>query len=96
MVKVWRIARQHRQVGQPKRRAQRTAGQVGESKSPPRGRAKSGTKPAAGKTSGQRKTGKPGKHGPAVKLPRERPIDPDNPFAALAALKKNLEKTGDR
>ncbi len=25
---------------------------------------------------------------------RERPIDPDNPFAALQALKKELEKSG--
>ena len=99
MVEVWRIARQRRQAGRPKRRTQRSAEQVGESKSPPRGKAKSDSKPAAGKPGGQRKTGKqgkPGKPGPAVKPPRERPIDPDNPFAALAALKKNLEKTGDR
>jgi hypothetical protein len=26
--------------------------------------------------------------------PRERPIDPDNPFAALAALKQRLETSG--
>ena len=94
MVEVWRIAGQRRQAGRPKRRTQRSAEQVGESKSPPRGKAKSGSKPAAGKPGGQRKAGKQGKPGPAVKPPRERPIDPDNPFAALAALKKDLEKTG--
>ena len=52
--------------------------------------AKSGARPAANKA------GKQGKRKPALKPPRERPIDPDNPFAALAALKKTLEKTGDR
>jgi hypothetical protein len=31
---------------------------------------------------------------PIQRTPRERPIDPDNPFAALAALKNSLEKSG--
>jgi ATP-dependent RNA helicase SUPV3L1/SUV3 len=31
---------------------------------------------------------------PVQRQRRERPIDPDNPFAALAALKKELEKSG--
>ena len=102
MVEVWRIGGQRRQTRRPKRRDQRTDGQPGESKSqPPRGRAKTNARPAVGKAagqhkgSGQHKGGKPGKHSPSVKPPRERPVDPDNPFAALAALKKNLEKTGD-
>jgi ATP-dependent RNA helicase SUPV3L1/SUV3 len=101
MIEVWRIGGQHRQTGRqtgrPRRRPQRTNGQPGEPNSPqPRGKAKSGARPTAGKAGGQHKAGKPAKHKPSVKPPRERPIDPDNPFAALAALKKNLEKTGDR
>ncbi|TDI57890.1 MAG: helicase [Alphaproteobacteria bacterium] len=91
MVEVWRIGGQRRQGGRPKRRSQRTDGRADRSKSPPQhGKAKSAARPAANKA------GKQGKHKPALKPPRERPIDPDNPFAALAALKKTLEKTDDR
>jgi ATP-dependent RNA helicase SUPV3L1/SUV3 len=97
MVEVWRIGGQRRHAGRPKRRPQRTDGQPAEAKSPPpRGKAKSGARPAPDKAGGQHKGGKPAKPRPAAKPPRERPVDPDNPFAALAALKKNLEKTGDR
>jgi hypothetical protein len=31
---------------------------------------------------------------PIQRAPRERPVDPDSPFAALAALKSSLEKSG--
>jgi ATP-dependent RNA helicase SUPV3L1/SUV3 len=97
MVEVWRIGGQRRHAGRSGRRSQRTDGRSGETKSPPpRGKEQSGAGPAANKAGGQRKGGKPGKYRPAAKPRHEKPIDPDNPFAALAALKKNLEKTGDR
>ena len=38
---------------------------------------------------GPHRSGGPNRNRP----PRDRPVDPDNPFAALAALKKDLEKT---
>ena len=97
MVEVWRIGGQRRHREQPGRRPQRSEGRPAGSKSPrPRGKTKPGARSAAGKAGAKHKGAKPAKHQPAAKPPRERPIDPDNPFAALAALKKNLEKTGDR
>jgi len=97
MVEVWRIAGKRHLSGRPKRRDQRTGARTGLTKSPPaHDKAKTGTRPARGKAGAQHKGATAGKHEPAVRPPRERPVDPDNPFAALAALKKNLEKTGDR
>ncbi len=97
MIEVWRIAGQRRQARRPKHHTPRADGRAGSGRSrPPRGKAQSAVGPAADKTAGPRKGGKPGKRGANAKPPRERPIDPDNPFAALAALKKDLEKAGDR
>ncbi len=51
------------------------------------GRARSGT-PRQECARGKRR----GRHGSRAP-PRERPVDPDSPFAALQALKKELEKS---
>jgi ATP-dependent RNA helicase SUPV3L1/SUV3 len=106
MVEVWRIAGPRRQAGRPRRKTQQADGQAGGGQSPPAQRkTKSGSRPprkASGKrksgepSGGQHKGGKPGRRGPAGRPAREQSIDPDNPFAALAALKKDLEKTSDR
>ncbi|HSG94394.1 MAG TPA: helicase, partial [Afifellaceae bacterium] len=97
MVEIWRIGGQRRQTGRGKRQDQRAGGRTARTKSPPGpDRSKAGTRSKRSKPGGQQKGDKSGKPRPVVKPPRERPVDPDNPFAALATLKKDLEKTGDR
>ena len=91
MIEIWRPGGQGRQY-----RPNRPAQQARSGDAPDNRGRRPKARPNGGKgKGGQAGHGKPrhdGKAGQAArKPPRERPIDPNSPFAALAALKSNLE-----
>jgi ATP-dependent RNA helicase SUPV3L1/SUV3 len=88
MIEIWRPGGQRRQ-NRPDRAVRQAPGGKGQDN---RGRRGKGG-PKGGKTKG-RGPGKPRQSGqPGSRPPRERAVDPDSPFAALAALKNDLENS---
>ncbi|MCC0016685.1 MAG: helicase [Rhodobiaceae bacterium] len=99
LVEVWRPGRRTAHRGRPGR-PQRDA-DAGPQSSEHRGKARQDRRPPrkgdrntrddSGETRGARKGAKPGKPSHAGEGGGGRPVDPDSPFAKLAALKKELE-----
>ncbi|MYZ50116.1 helicase-related protein [Propylenella binzhouense] len=83
--------RRQRQDNNREERADRAGGRGGQER---KGQPEAHGKRQEHRGGGSRKGG--GYRPERQERPRERPVDPDNPFAALAALKKQLEENGGR
>jgi ATP-dependent RNA helicase SUPV3L1/SUV3 len=102
MIEVWRVGRPPREPRRPRGAAHRPQEADGgehagepRHRRPKRQRAEGKPRLRPGADGAPREKGRrekaPG--GDRPRPPRERPIDPDSPFAALQALKKELEKS---
>jgi ATP-dependent RNA helicase SUPV3L1/SUV3 len=94
-IEVWRPARQGQRRQAPRRRPpsqhEAASGQEG----PRQDRPEKRRRRRAGPPPTRQQAKRPDRQQqPERGRPRDKPIDPDSPFAALAALKKDLEKAG--